>query len=217
MWLCFLRFHSSFFVGVNVLPLCMIYSVILTIQNTIQPKKLAEWTLGRVNWGRRWVGQCSSHGPWGEKNLKRTKLLIVQLGVMADRSQQRAEDWGGGGGWVRKGGVRRPPTCPIGPFHPAAVWRLQQWTWACSRSSGWATAAGSSFEPSSSPPPPSPSATAPPSCPSPPQRSCCHWACRKRRMRKRRSRNRKGGRQRWGRGGMKEERRGRKKRRRRWG
>lgn len=99
-----------------------------------------------------------------------------EIAIGSSRWKCMTEDgvWVGG-----KGGVRRPPACPIGPFHPAAAWRLRRWTWACSRSSGWATAAASSAALSSSPLPPSPSATAPPSCPSPPQKSCCHWACRK--------------------------------------
>lgn len=29
---------------------------------------------------------------------------------------------------------QRPPLSPIGPFHPAGVWRLQRLTWVCSRS-----------------------------------------------------------------------------------
>lgn len=79
-----------------------------------------------------------------------------------------------GGEW---GLHRRPPPCPIDPFHPAGVWRLRRWTLVCSRSWGWGTVAASSSGLSSFPLLLSPSATAPPSCPSPLQRRCCRWAC----------------------------------------
>lgn len=70
---------------------------------------------------------------------------------------------------------QRPPTCPIGPFRPAGVWRLRRSTWACSLSWGWVTVVASSSVFSSDPPLLSPSAIAPPSCPSPLRRRCCRW------------------------------------------
>lgn len=85
-------------------------------------------------------------------------------------------------GGVGSGGfVRSPLACPIGPFRRVVALRLRRWTWACSRSWDWATAAGSSSAFSCAPLLLSPSATARPSCPSPQQKSCCRWACGKER------------------------------------
>jgi len=76
----------------------------------------------------------------------------------------------------RGGLYRRPPVCPIDPFHPAGVWRPRRWTSVCSRSWGWGMVAASSSGLSSAPLLLFPSTTAPPSCPSPLRRSCCRWA-----------------------------------------
>lgn len=110
--------------------------------------------VGSNYWSARWKGDGRDRG-W----------RVIQM-----EKQYR--------GWSWVGGVwRRPPASPIGPFHPAGVWRLRRSTWVCSRSWGWATVVVSSSGLSSAPLLLSLSATAPPSCPSPLRRRCYRWAC----------------------------------------